>query len=89
MLKFWNHYGPERIRDYIHTTVKTGGEYIQLSLGEVCLQCCYEGRCVYSAVIRGGVSTVLSLGEVCLQCCYKGRCVYSAVMRGGVSTVLL
>ena len=31
VLEFWNHYGPERIRDYIHTTVMTGGECILLS----------------------------------------------------------
>jgi selenocysteine lyase/cysteine desulfurase len=33
LLKFWNHYGPERIRDYIHTTVMTGAEIITKELG--------------------------------------------------------
>jgi selenocysteine lyase/cysteine desulfurase len=28
LLEFWNHYGPERIRDYIHTTVMTGAEIL-------------------------------------------------------------
>jgi selenocysteine lyase/cysteine desulfurase len=33
VLEFWNHYGPERIRDYIHTTVMTGAEIITKELG--------------------------------------------------------